>query len=163
MAKSLRELRASWSGRASNAEKLVIYHFDQDDPVAESTVRSLLNEQHPRVDLGKGRSIIFHRAHIPSTEDHLHFLVKGAKIAAINQSGTAHDRSHGVQLQRWALDGMQQYYPDFKLPPDGLIEALMDKSLAPPLNEAVDKVNILLVKSLSSATPFRVQYRPLGA
>jgi len=126
------------------AEKLVIYHFAQDDPVAELIVRALLNEQRPSVDLGKGRSIIFHRAHVPNTEDHLHFLVKGAKIVAINQSGSAHDRSHGVQLQRWALDGMRQYYPEFKPPPNGLIEALMSESLAQPLTEAFDKNKVLV-------------------
>jgi hypothetical protein len=34
------------------SEQLVIYHFAQDDPVAEFIVRGLLNEQRPAVDLG---------------------------------------------------------------------------------------------------------------
>lgn len=144
MAKSLREVL---NPGKKGAEKFVIYHFAQDDPVAELIVRALLNEQRPSVDLGKGRSILFHKAHVPNTEDHLHFMVRRAKIAAINQSGTAHDMSHGVQLQRWALDGMQQYYPGFKLPPNGLIEALMSTPSSGLLNEAFDENEVLLSKA----------------
>lgn len=131
--------------RRKNTEKLVIYHFAQDDPVAEFIVRALLNEQRPAVDLGKGRSMLFHKAHVPNTEDHLHFFVKGARIAAINRSGTAHDGSHGVQLQRWALDGIKQHYPDFTLPPNGLIEALMSNNLSQQLlTEAFDENTVLV-------------------
>lgn len=133
--------------RRSPTEKLVIYHFDQDDPIAEFIVRALLNEQRPSVDLGKGRSILCHKARVPNTEDHLHFVAKGAKIAAINKSGAAHDRSHGVKLQRWALDGMRQYYPDFTVPPKGLIEALMGKSSSHLLTEAFDPKKVLLPRA----------------
>jgi hypothetical protein len=148
MAKSLKEILSFSSFRKKSAERLVIYHFAQDDPVAEFIVRGLLNEQRPAVELGKGRSILFHKAHVPNTEDHLHFFVRGAKVAAINQSGKAHDRSHGVQLQRWALDGMKQHYPDFKRPPNGLIEALMSEPSQQLLTEAFDENAVLLSKSL---------------
>jgi hypothetical protein len=145
MAKPLREVL---NPKKTPAEKLIIYHFAHGDAVAELIVRALLNEQRPSVDLGKGRSIIFHKSHVPNTEDHLHFLVKGAKIAAINQSGSAHDKSHGVQLQRWALDGMRQHYPEFKPPPDGLIEALMSDGSPHALNEAFDPNKELLSRSI---------------
>lgn len=107
------------------AATFAFYHFESDDAVAETVIRLLLNEEKPRVDLGKGRSILFHHAHVPGTQDHLHFLVKGAKIAAVNADGSAHDRSHGIQLQRWALDGAAKHYPDFRMPKDGLIEGLL--------------------------------------
>jgi hypothetical protein len=129
------------------SEKLVIYHFDQDDPIAEFIVRALLNEHRSSVDLGKGRSILCHKAHVPNTEDHLHFLVKGAKIAAINKSGSAHDGSHGAELQRWALDGMRQYYPNFTVPPEGLIEALMGESPSRLLTEAFDLKEVRVARA----------------
>lgn len=66
---------------------------------------------------------------------------------AINKSGSAHDRSHGVQLQRWALDGMRQYYPDFTVPPEGLIEALMGESSSHLLTEAFDPKEVLVPRA----------------
>jgi hypothetical protein len=146
--KSFKEFLEFVGSRKTPSEKLVIYHFYKDDPIAEFIVRALLNEQCPSVDLGRGRSILFHKAHVPNTEDHLHFLVKGAKIAAINKSGSAHDRSHGVRLQRWALDGMKQYYPDFTVPPEGLIEALMDESSSHLLTEAFDPQEVLVPRAV---------------
>lgn len=104
--------------------RYAIYHYATGDQVAELVLNELLNEAKQYVDLGKGRSIMFHKAHIPDGQDHLHFRVDGAKIAAVNKDGSAHDRSHGVQLQRWAMDGAKSHYPDFKLPKDGLIEQL---------------------------------------
>ncbi|KQI72390.1 hypothetical protein AN191_09805 [Loktanella sp. 5RATIMAR09] len=103
-------------------ETVVFYHFDETDRTAEVVIRLLLNEAKPRVDLGKGRAIIHHKAHIPNNQDHLHFEVKGTRFAAINKDGTAHDRSHGIKLQRWAVDGASKHYPDFRVPKDGLIE-----------------------------------------
>ena len=113
----------------SDREPKVFYHFDTDDLVAEFVVQALLAEARPSVDLGKGRSIIFHRANVPGVQDHLHFRVRGANIAAVNKDGTAHDRSHGVQLQRWAIDGAKEHYPGIKVPKSGLIEALADSGI----------------------------------
>lgn len=49
------------------AATFAFYHFESDDAVAETVIRLLLNEEKPRVDLGKGRSILFHQAHVPGT------------------------------------------------------------------------------------------------
>jgi hypothetical protein len=46
-------------------------------------------------------------------------------------------------------------------PPPGIVEALKSKTAA--LESATALLKAEIVKSLSSATPFRVQYRPLGA
>ncbi len=132
-------------------QRMVIYHFEESDVVAQAIVRLLLNEEKPSVDLGKGRSILFHTAHVPTGEEHLHFRVKGKNIAAINKSGTAHDKSHGVKLQRWALDGMEQHYPDFKRPVDGVVECLMGKPTAggiQTLNEDFTPEEMLLSKAI---------------
>lgn len=120
---SMRELMDIAEGKKlPQHERLAIYHFATDDAVAALLIHTLLTEAVPSVDLGKGRSIMFHKAHVPNTQDHLHFLVKGDKFAAINKDGSAHDASHGIKLQRWAIDGAKQYYPDFKMPKGGLIE-----------------------------------------
>jgi hypothetical protein len=122
MVKGFREYTDAVEGRKQ--DRYAIYHYATGDQVAELVLNELLNEAKKYVDLGKGRSIMFHKAHIPDGQDHLHFRVDGAKIAAVNKDGSAHDRSHGVQLQRWAIDGAKAHYPDFKLPKDGLIEQL---------------------------------------
>ncbi len=131
--------------------KCVFYHFDPEDSVADTVVRLLLNEEKPAVELSKGRSILFHKAHVPSTQDHLHFLVKGANIAAVNKDGTAHDRSHGIQLQRWAMDGAKKHYPDFKIPKTGIIESLIASPVAPGtqrLNESFVQGEVLISKAV---------------
>jgi hypothetical protein len=125
MIKSFREFMEIVDNAENPPLHLAIYHLATEDADAVRTLDGLLNEAKAYVDLGKGRSIMFHKAHVPDGEDHIHFRVKGANIAALNQSGTAHDRSHGIKLQRWALDGAAAHYPDFVLPEDGLIEALI--------------------------------------
>jgi hypothetical protein len=103
----------------------VFYHFASDDHVAHVLVRGLLLED-KTIDLGKGRSLMFHKAHNPPHgQDHIHYCVKGAKMYALNKDGTAHDRSHGVEMARWAVQGTEKHFPDFTIPPKGLIEALM--------------------------------------
>lgn len=70
--------------------------------------------------------------------------MKGAKIAAVNADGSAHDRSHGIQLQRWALDGAAKHYPDFRMPKDGLIEGLLAGSEPSLLLEGTHAEDILV-------------------
>ncbi|WP_136617002.1 MULTISPECIES: hypothetical protein [Mesorhizobium] len=125
----------------------VFYHFASDDQTAKDTILTLLTEAVPFVDLGKGRSIIHHKAHVPNTEDHLHFVVNGNKIAAVNKSGTAHDRSHGIKLQKWALKGAAQHYPDFKMPKDGLIESLLGQPDGELLLESHRRPRVLLSRA----------------
>jgi hypothetical protein len=134
--KSFRAFREYLSGvEAKSHERFVFYHFDPADRVAEVVIRLLLNEEKPSVELGKGRSILFHKAHVLNTQDHLHFQVKGAKIAAVNKDGTAHDQSHGFKLQKWAMEGAAKHYPDFKIPKDRIIEQLMAEPGNQVLNE----------------------------
>lgn len=123
--------------------RTVFYHFDTSDRVAEVVIRLLLNEAKPYVDLGKGRAIMHHKAHVPKTQDHLHFRVKGTNIAAINKDGSAHDKSRGVQLQKWATDGAKQHYPDFHIPDDGLIESIFAED-AVLLTEAAEHGQVLV-------------------
>lgn len=133
----LAEVEAQWSTRT------VFYHFETSDRVAEVVIRLLLNEAKPYVDLGKGRAIMHHKAHVRNTQDHLHFRVKGTNIAAVNKDGSAHDKSHGVQLQKWAMDGARQHYPNFRIPDDGLIESIFSDDTA-LLTEATVHGRILL-------------------
>ncbi|QNL18856.1 hypothetical protein HXX25_05545 [Hyphobacterium sp. CCMP332] len=121
----------------------IFYHFDVGDRDAEILIRLLLREAKPYVDLGKGRAIMHHKAHIPNGQDHLHFRVKGSCIAAINKDGSAHDQSHGKTLQKWAMDGARAHYPDFVVPPDGLIEQLFMFTEDQVLHEAMKSKAIL--------------------
>lgn len=129
--------------------RTVFYHFETTDRVAEVVIRLLLNEAKPYVDLGKGRAILHHKAHIPNTQDHLHFRVKGTNIAAINKDGSAHDKSHGVELQKWATDGAKKHYPDFHVPKDGLIESIFSDDTA-LLTETTNHGWVLLSREVQS-------------
>ena len=108
----------------------ILHHFDSADADARDFVRRYLVEGGRTFDLGQGRAVMFHRGHVPNSQDHLHFLLKGQKLYALNRDGTAHDASHGRQMHRWAMDAVQTRYPEFKVPPRGLIESmLMEGSL----------------------------------
>ena len=128
-------------------ERLVIYHFSPADEHAQAVIEQLLSEEKKYVDVGKGRALMFHKAHVPNTDDHLHFVVKGAKVAALNKDGTAHDQSHGFQMQKWAIDGIKKHYPGFTIPKEGLIEQIMGKPEAGILNEGFTAGEILMPKA----------------
>lgn len=102
------------------------YHVAGDDVLAKFILGNMLKEDRRHVDLGKGREIFFHSAHVEPGQDHLHFRQNGAKLYAVNRDGTAHDASHGKLMARWAREGMRDNYPGFTVPKDGLIEALFD-------------------------------------
>ena len=135
---------------SSSRDVNVIYHFETADRVAEVIVRLLLNEAKPYIELGKGRAILHHKAHILNTQDHLHFRVKGTNIAAINKDGSAHDKSHGIKLQKWATDGARKHYPDFNIPTDGLIESIFSDNSS-LLIEAQDCDHVLLSQGIQQA------------
>ncbi|WP_157864166.1 hypothetical protein [Gluconacetobacter diazotrophicus] len=86
---------------------------------------SILTEDKKAVDIGKGKSVYFHRAHVPGTQDHLHFYQKDSKLFALNRDGTAHDKSHQYQMPNWAKEAVKTHYPDFTIPVGGLIESLL--------------------------------------
>lgn len=143
---------------AKESNFTVFYHFDASDRVAEVVVRLLLNEAKPYVNLGKGRAILHHKAHIPDTQDHLHFRVKGTNIAAINKDGSAHDKSHGVKLQKWATNGAKMHYPDFHIPDDRLIESIFSEDVA-LLTEAADCKQVLLSREVQSIAEKAVEHQ----
>jgi hypothetical protein len=111
--------------RTSSEPTYILHHFDPADVDARDFVRLYLVEGGRTFDLGQGRAVMFHRAHVPSGQDHLHFLIKRDKLYALNRDGTAHDASHGRQMHRWAMDAVRSRYPDFQLPPQGLIESML--------------------------------------
>jgi hypothetical protein len=131
----------------SGREGIVIYHFDASDHDARRLVEEVLTEAKKSVDLGQGKCIIHHKAHIPDGQDHLHFEVRGRTVYAVNKDGTAHDRSHGKTMQRWALDGAAAHYPTFKMPPGGLIEEILGNGKLELLTEGVDESKVLIPKA----------------
>ena len=52
---------------------MIFAYFKADDKVASAIVERYLVEANRVYDLGRGYKAAFHRAHIPSTRDHLHF------------------------------------------------------------------------------------------
>jgi hypothetical protein len=111
------------SGRPRRTRSVsVFHHFMRDDGIANWIVGEYLEESGHRYDLGKGRSVVFHRGHTPQNQDHLHFYLKKNHLYALNRDGTAHDASHGMMMHRWAMDTLTTNYPDFIIPKKGLIE-----------------------------------------
>ena len=139
----------------SNSEPTyILHHFVKADADAQDFVRRYLVEGGRTFDLGQGRAVMFHRGHVPNSQDHLHFLLNGQKLYALNRNGTAHDASHGLQMHRWAMDAVRNRYPDFKLPSRGLIESmLMEGSLLVEANDQRELIQPnLLIAALNKAS-----------
>ena len=113
----------------------VFIHYDKDDKQAAARAREYLCEGSKTFALGQGKAVRFDRAHVPGSQDHLHFLQNGKNLFALNRDGTAHDKSHGVQMANWAVDYVKTQYPDWTLPKDGLIESVLVTASAMPLFE----------------------------
>lgn len=146
MVKTLKEYLAEVEGTSGRLNEVkIFYHFDSKDVIARFILASMLKEDRKYVDLGKGREIFFHTAHITAGQDHLHFYQKSSKLYALNRDGSAHDKSHGIKMARWAREGVKDHYPDFTLPKDGLIEAMMDEPGSSFLMESFGSSNPVLV------------------
>jgi hypothetical protein len=96
-------------------------HIYCDDVEA---VIDLDEAQHRGVPLTGPYSASYHTAKIQPGEDHLHVYKKGNQIFAINQSGSAHDRSHGVRIPNRVATAIRHDYPNIKLPPNNIIEGI---------------------------------------
>jgi hypothetical protein len=132
MPKNFSQLRNELAAR----DVYVLFHYREADAVAADRVRTYLVEGGKLILLGQGRAVRFDRAHVPGGQDHLHFLQKGDNLYALNRDGTAHDKSHGVQMFNWSIDHIQKTYPDWTIPKDGLIEAMLDRGEKSYLVEA---------------------------
>lgn len=87
-------------------------------------VLALDEAQHRGVHLGGPYSAIYHKAHTSPGEDHIQVYMKNNKLFALNISGTAHDRSHGVRMPNRAAKGIQKHFPSVQLPKDNVIECM---------------------------------------
>jgi hypothetical protein len=104
---------------------MLLAYFHGSDRVASAIVEEYLVEGGKVYDIGRGYKAAFHRAHVPGTQNHLHFSFRGRDLYSINQDGTAHDTSHGKRLHNQVVDGMRNLFPNFKLPPNNIIESFL--------------------------------------
>lgn len=123
----------------------IIYHLHPNDSISRTVLDRLLNEAKKSVDLGQGRMIYHHKAHIPGGQDHLHFHAREGQLYALNKDGSAHDQSHGRTMHNWAINGMKQHYSGFTVPSKGIIENLYADTEATVLTESFGSPSPVLV------------------
>lgn len=100
-------------------------------------VIALTEAQHRGTPLGGPYSAQHHRAHTTPGENHIHVYHKNNQLFALNASGTAHDRSHGIQIPNKVAKAIKQTFSDIRLPPNNYIESVslpdeIDFLLEPP-------------------------------
>lgn len=64
-----------------------------------------------------------HAAHVEVGQPHIHVYNGPNEIFALNKDGTAHDRSHGVEIPNKVYKALQTRLPYWNLPPNRLIES----------------------------------------
>jgi len=115
---------------------LHIYFYEAPEKPTPFSSESKLLQEARRQNIGKGYSISFDRntySFADTAKDHLHFLLNGQKIGAVNRDGTAHDKSHGVRIPNHMADYIRSKYPDFQIRPDNMIEGVSDQDEIIPL------------------------------
>lgn len=83
----------------------------------------LLEGKSKYVELGGVYSAQLHKAHTSVGQTHIHVFAKNNKLFALNQDGSAHDRSHGTQIPSKVAQAIARMFPDFTLPKDNFIES----------------------------------------
>ncbi len=63
-----------------------------------------------------------HPPHGGQGEHHLELYNRNNKIFALNKSGTAHDKSHGIRIPNAVADALRKKFPDWTIPSNNLIE-----------------------------------------
>ena len=86
--------------------------------------RVITEAKHRGQPIGGKYSVRYDRAHTTPGEDHIHVFVRNNQIFAMNVSGTAHDRSHGIRIPNKVVDALRNLYPDINLPPDNIVESM---------------------------------------
>ena len=88
-----------------------------------SAAGPLLEGKSKSFELGRAYSAQLHHAHTSVGQTHIHVYAKNNQLFAMNQDGSAHDRSHGSQIPNKVAQAITQKFPGFTLPPDNFIEA----------------------------------------
>lgn len=89
----------------------------------DASDRKMLTEAKQRgVPIGGIYSAIEHPPRVTPGLKHLHIYARNNEIAAINISGTGHDGWTGVRLPNKVVNGIQQHFPAYRIPPGGILE-----------------------------------------
>lgn len=86
---------------------------------------------------------------------HIHVLLKGKELFALNVDGSAHDGSHGVRIPNVIKDVIPRIFPSCKIPENGIIECMTDFSGFEGLKDA-----IALCESASDQNDGYCEYNP---
>lgn len=68
---------------------------------------------------------------------HIHILLKGKELFALNVDGSAHDGSHNVRIPNVIKDALPNIFPLCKIPENGIIECMTDFSGFEGLKDAI--------------------------
>lgn len=79
------------------------------------------------LSLGGQYSAQLHKAHSNPGQDHIHVYARNDQLFSMNQDGSAHDRSHGIQIPNKVASAITQMLPGFSLPPNNFIESAPDE------------------------------------
>ncbi|MFM6989961.1 MAG: hypothetical protein ACKOWD_01470 [Rhodoferax sp.] len=96
----------------------ILFSQTEQSPLLEGKSKSF--------DLGGMYTAKLHPAHTTVGQQHIHVYAQKNQLFAMNQDGSAHDRSHGSQIPNRVAAAIVQKFPDFKLPPGNFIESAPD-------------------------------------
>jgi hypothetical protein len=83
---------------------------------------ALLEGKNQSHSLGGQYSADLHKANSTVGQEHIHVYAKNNQLFAMNQDGSAHDRSHGTRIPNKVAQAIIQKFEGFKLPHNNFIE-----------------------------------------
>ncbi|WP_319403213.1 hypothetical protein [uncultured Anaeromusa sp.] len=102
----------------SSPRKVIIFVGSKEDE------KVLLEAMLPGQPIGGVYSVKKHSPHTPKNQTHLHVFKKNNQIFAINYDGSAHDKSHGVEIPREVAAGLRRCFPNVVIPANNIIESI---------------------------------------
>lgn len=115
-------------------EYTVHLYYEEGDKITETSIREAkLRGSIPLVGLYSADKHA-PRASTEVTQYHLHIYKKQNEIFAINKDGTAHDQSHGKEIPKKVANAISSLFPDYKLPPNNIIESYQEELTTMELN-----------------------------
>ncbi len=140
------------------ADELTVHVYCDD----VDAVLALDEAQHRGVPLGGPYSALYHKAHTSPGQDHIQAYMKNNKLFALNVSGSAHDRSHGVRIPNRVAKAIRQHFPNVQLPPNNIIECIRLLDDLNWLTEEAQASSFAVEHSFDAAVPQRDCARPVS-
>lgn len=105
---------------------IYMMHEDAEQAVKNCSERKILLEA-KQGQIGQYTYRIDPPHNSENGQQHVHVMLKGKELFALNRDGSAHDGWHGAEIPKKVYDKLPSLFPSLVLPSNRLIESVITK------------------------------------